>query len=167
MAKKILISSLVIALLISTIVFINKDKSEEKEEPKKVEYKEISKNINTELRSLIPSGCNGYRPEIYKGTKDETTEFEDFCIDYLLVYTLEAKTETDDTNYYIYDYVLIYNNKENKWLNSFVSYLNDKVEEDDNAYPTDSSFKKNGKLYKYTFKKENNKYLYVSTEPVK
>ena len=165
--KKLIISSLVIALLICGIVFLNKNKDNKKEEEEKIEYKEISKDINTELRSLIPSGCNGYRPEIYIGTKDETTEVEDFCIDYLLVYTLENKTETDDTYYYIYDYVLIYNNKEHKWLNSFVSYLNEEVEEDDNAYPTDSAFKKHGKLYKYTFKKENNKYLYVSTEPVK
>ena len=166
MTKKILITSLIIALLICGIVFINKDKENKKEE-KKVEYKEISKEINTKLRSLIPSGCNGYRPEIYKGTKDETTAFEDFCIDYLLTFTLEAKTEYNGDNYYIYDYVLLYNSKEDKWLNSFVNYLNEKVEEDDNAYPPDSSFKKYGKLYKYSFKKENDKYIYVSTEPVK
>lgn len=166
--KKLLIYSFLIALLICAIIFINQDKNKKKkEEENKIEYKEISKETITELRSLLPAGCNGYRPEIYKGTKDTTTEFEDFCIDYLLTYTLESKTETDGTNYYIYDYVLIYNNKENKWLNSINSYVSEQVEEDDNAYPTDSSFSKYGKLYKYSFKKENDKYIYISTEPIK
>ena len=102
--KKLLIYSFLIALLICSIIFVNQDqKKKNKEEENKIEYKAIPKETNTELRSLLPAGCNGYRPEIYKGTKDTTTEFEDFCIDYLLTYTLESKTETDGTNYYIYD----------------------------------------------------------------
>ena len=164
--KKLLITSLIIAILACAVVYVKQYKSNNKED-KKEEYKEISKDLNTKLRSLIPSGCNGYRPEIYNDSKNDYTIFTQVCDYNHLVFTLEYKTETDGTNYFIYDYILIYNNEKDKWLDYYDHYLEDKIEEDDNAYPTDSSFKKYGRLYKYTFKKEKDNYVYKSTEPVK
>ena len=174
MKRNIIITIVIILLLVGFIAL--KNNKEKPQENTEVKLEPMSKDLNTELRSLLPGDCNGITSLIFKNKKVNSKEVEGLSSICAIggtpyVYLLEDKSGISGNKAYIYDYVLIYfahteNNKH--WANTDGEYIyEDEIEEDDNAYPTDSSFHKYGKLYKHTFEKKGKYYIYVSTEPAK
>lgn len=137
----------------------------------------MSKDLNTELRSSLPHDCNGVISSLFQDKKVTAIMFSGGTTSTCAigstpgVYVLEDKSGLDGDKAYIYDYVLIYyydTGSDKHWANTHDKYIyEDEIVEDDNAYPTDESFHKYGKLYKHTFEKNGEYYKYVSTEPAK
>ncbi len=174
--KRNIIITVVILLLLVGFVALKNSKKEEPKTTNEVKLEKISKDLNTELRSSLPSDCNGITSNLFKNEKVTRNEVEGISGICSIggtprVYTLEDKSGTSGNKAYIYDYVLIYFDNTNSgkhWANTYGDYkYTDEITEDDNAYPTDSSFHKYGRLYKHTFEKDGDYYKYVSTEPVK
>lgn len=174
MKRNIIITIVIILLLVGVTTLTHKKEDTKKTDEVKLEP--MSKDLNTELRSSLPSDCNGVTSFLFKSTKvsrREVTGISSICsIDGTpRVYTLEDKSGLNGNYAYIYDYVLIYfanSGNDKHWANTDDKYIyEDEIVEDDNAYPTDATFHKYGKLYKHTFEKNGEFYKYVSTEPVK
>lgn len=175
--NNIILLVLGIILIIIGITALNNNKKEDTTKKEEEKLENMNKDLNTELRSLLPGDCNGITSALFQNKKitarmlrggtSSTCEINSTPH----VYILEEKSGLSGNKAYIYDYILIYyahsdNNKH--WANTDSKYIYDEeIIEDDNAYPTDDTFHKYGKLYKHTFEKNGEYYKYVSTEPVK
>ena len=174
--KRNIIITIVIILLLIGFTTLKNNKKEESKDTNEIKLETMPKDLNTELRSSLPSDCNGITSLIFKDKKvsrNEIGNISSICsIDGTpRVYTLEDKSGISGNKAYIYDYVLIYFTNtgiDKHWANTDCKYIyEDEIKEDDNAYPTDQTFHQYGKLYKHTFEKDGEYYKYISTEPVK
>ncbi|MBE6151717.1 MAG: hypothetical protein E7165_00165 [Firmicutes bacterium] len=142
---------------------------------------EVTSGLKSELRKLIPTVkyCNQYLYKQYNGSsfkstdltqEDKTSNFDE-CQGILGVYHTEYKYDSTDKEVYLYDYVLLYDQEgsdECSGCSYGKDYNNINIKESSieiiNNKVSDSSLKKYGQVYKYTFKLIDGNYEYVSTE---
>lgn len=147
----------------------------EEESSQKITIK-ITEDLKISLRNIIPrlTDPNCANQYYYKQFNNSTFRESDFteedkmevCENIPKVYHMEYKVETIDENVYLYDYILMSDgiNFGTKYDELIVpSEKIEMITNEQDAVPSEESFKTYAKVYKYSFKYINNAYIYIDT----